>query len=427
MVLIIAGTAYAQTDSCVTAKCHAGMGKDKTVHSPVKDGSCSTCHQAVQDTKAGKHPGKLTITLVQQGDALCSMCHEPKNTKKVVHAPIMGGDCISCHNPHGSPNKAMLKETMPKLCFQCHPDSIVKHQVMHPPAAAGDCSGCHDNHQSDHPNRLLQPGNALCYMCHPDKEEGLKSQKTVHAPVKQSCVLCHNPHGSPNKTMLNSAVPSLCSNCHPNQVALATRAIIKHGPMNDQKICLNCHDPHFSGFPKLLPKAQVDLCLGCHDKELDTGKGKIMNMKSALTANKNGHGPVKSGDCAECHDPHGSDYWRILTRYYPSEFYTSYSEGKYGLCFTCHDKSAFANLNTDKATKFRDGRKNLHFVHVNKNPKGRTCRTCHEVHADSGRPNHVREFVQFSGWSMPINFSPTNTGGTCAPGCHGEKRYTRQK
>ena len=227
--------------------------------------------------------------------------------------------------------------------------------------------------------------------------------------------------------MLSAAVPSICSNCHPNQASLAQRAMTKHGPMNDQKICLNCHDPHFSGFPKLLPKAQVDLCLGCHDKELDTAKGRIMNMKSALAANKNGHGPVKSGDCTGCHDPHGSDYWRILTRYYPSEFYTAYSEGKYALCFTCHDKAAFAELSSDKTTAFRDGKKNLHFVHVNKNPKGRTCRACHEVHADTGRPNHVREFVHFNGWTMPLNYIATKTGGSCAPGCHGEKRYSRQR
>ena len=155
------------------------MGKEKAVHNPVKEGMCTTCHQAVQDAgKGGKHPGNLTITLVQQGAALCSMCHEPKNKKKVVHAPDQGGDCTSCHNPHQSPNKGMLKEAMPKLCFQCHPDSMVKHQVMHPPVAAGDCSGCHDNHQSDYPNRLVQAGNALCFTCHPDKEEGLKTKKT---------------------------------------------------------------------------------------------------------------------------------------------------------------------------------------------------------------------------------------------------------
>ena len=144
LILIIAGlagTAAAQTDSCVTAKCHAGMGKDKTVHSPVKDGMCTTCHQIVQNAKGGKHPGNLTITLVQQGEALCSMCHEPKNKKKVVHAPVQGGDCTSCHDPHQSPNKGMLKETMPKLCFQCHPDSMVKHKVVASSGGSGRLLG----------------------------------------------------------------------------------------------------------------------------------------------------------------------------------------------------------------------------------------------------------------------------------------------
>jgi predicted CXXCH cytochrome family protein len=225
--------------------------------------------------------------------------------------------------------------------------------------------------------------------------------------------------------MLTSAVPSLCSNCHPNEAALAQKAISKHGPMSDDKSCMNCHDPHFSDFPKLTRKAQVGLCLSCHDKELDSGKDKIMNMKSHLEANKNGHGPIQSEDCVSCHNPHGSDYWRILNRYYPADFYTAYSDGKYGLCFTCHDKEAFKDLHTEKATNFRDGKKNLHFVHVNKIAKGRTCRACHEVHADTGRPSHVKDFVVFSGWNMPMNFTSNKSGGTCAPGCHGEKKYSR--
>lgn len=417
--------ARSQAESCVTGKCHAEMGKGKSVHNPVKEGMCTTCHQAADDqTKKAKHPGNLTITLVQQGAELCYMCHEPKNKKKIVHAPIMGGDCTSCHNPHQSPNKGMLKEAMPKICFQCHPDNM-KHSVMHPPVAGGDCSGCHDNHQSDFSSRLIENGNALCFMCHPDKEEGLKTKKNAHPPVKQSCVLCHNPHGSANKAMLVSSVPTVCSNCHPNQPMLAQKATVKHGPMIDSKTCMNCHDPHFADFPALLPKAQADLCLTCHDREMTVEKGKIMNMKAYLETYKNGHGPVKQGLCASCHNPHGSDYWRILLKYYPPEFYTSYADGKYALCFSCHDKGAFAELAAGKTTNFRDGNKNLHFVHVNKNAKGRTCRACHEVHADSGRPSHVNDSINFGNWSMPINFNPGKNGGTCAPGCHGEKRYSR--
>ncbi len=169
----------------------------------------------------------------------------------------------------------------------------------------------------------------------------------------------------------------------------------------------------------------MDLCLRCHNKQLDTERGKIADMKTLLTAQKNSHGPLQEKNCTSCHNPHGSDYWRILSRYYPADFYTPYSEGKYALCFACHDKAAFQDQRTDDATGFRNGRKNLHYVHVNKVGKGRTCRACHEVHADAGSPHHVRQSVGFNGWLMPMNYSPNKTGGSCAPGCHGEKNYTR--
>ncbi|HWR71973.1 MAG TPA: cytochrome c3 family protein [Nitrospirota bacterium] len=430
VVLIVMALAvpqlFAQEQSCVTTRCHADMGKGKFVHNPVKDGSCTMCHQATKDpNKKSKHPDNLTITLAQQGADLCYMCHEPKNKKKVVHAPIQGGDCTSCHNPHQSPNKAMLKETMPKLCFQCHPDSMMKQAVMHPPVQSGDCSGCHDNHQSDFAGRLNQEGNSLCFMCHPDKGDSLKTKKVVHPPVKQSCVLCHNQHGSPHKKVLKDPVPDICGNCHPTQAGLAKKALVKHGPMTDANTCMNCHDPHYADQPKLLPMAQMDLCLGCHSSEMDTESGKIKNMTAFLEENKNGHGPLKSKDCVSCHSPHGSYYWRILVRYYPPDFYTSYSDGKYGLCFGCHSSDAFKERKTTKATGFRDGDRNLHYLHVNMIAKGRTCRACHEEHADKNLPKHVKEYLDFGGWKMPIQFIPGPGGGSCAPGCHGEKRYSR--
>lgn len=415
----------AAPESCVSASCHAGMGKDKAVHPPVQ-GGCDSCHSAVADPeKKSKHPGNLTITLVQQGSALCAMCHEAKNTKKVVHAPIGGGDCTSCHDPHQSPNKAMLKESLPGLCFRCHPDSIAKQSHVHPPVAGGDCSACHDNHQSDFSGRLVLEGNALCFLCHADLDTGLKDRKVAHYPAKQSCLQCHNPHGSAAPAMLSAPVPDLCASCHPNETALRQKAVVKHGPMADQKSCKNCHHPHFSDQPKLLLTAELALCLACHDRELQTGKGKIANMKALLEANKNGHGPVKSGVCVTCHNPHGSDSWRLLVKYYPPDLYAPYADGRYALCLSCHDKAPFTERLTRTATGFRDGERNLHFVHVNRTAKGRSCRTCHEVHADDGQPKHVRKHLPFSKWAMPLNFTAGKDGGTCAPGCHGEKRYRR--
>ncbi len=427
--LFFSKTAFAQTESCVTGQCHAAMGKDKIVHTPVKEGKCTTCHQAVlAQGKNAKHPGNLAISLVKQGAELCSMCHEQKNKKKIVHAPVMGGDCVSCHNPHQSPNKGMLKAAVPQLCFQCHPESMVKQQVTHPPVAAGACSSCHDNHQSDFSHMLVQDGNALCFSCHPDKEKSIQSKKTVHPPVKQSCLLCHYSHGSANKAILSSAVPSLCSNCHPSEAALSQRSLTRHAPMTDARSCMNCHDPHVADQPKLLHVAERALCLGCHDKALETESGAIKDVKAFLEANKGGQGPLKGKACATCHNPHGSDYARLLVKYYAPTFYTAYSEGKYALCFSCHDKKAFTEIKSVAATGFRNGNKNLHFAHVNKIIKGRTCRTCHDECAEcksTGQPKHMKDAVGFSGWQMPLNFTQTATGGSCAPGCHGEKQYSK--
>ena len=76
-------------------------------------------------------------------------------------------------------------------------------------------------------------------------------------------------------------------------------------------------------------------------------------------------------------------------------------------------------------TQFRDGDRNLHYVHVNRE-KGRTCRACHEVHA-SKRPAHIREAVPYGSgnWMLEINFEQTPQGGSCTPACHVMRSYTR--
>jgi predicted CXXCH cytochrome family protein len=333
--------ADAQISTCSSPPVVTRDGNDTFVVNP-KEGMCTTCHTVTTETdKETKHPDNLTITLSRQGSDLCYKCHEPKDKKKTVHAPVMGGDCISCHNPHQSANKGLLKEAMPRLCFQCHPESMMKQGNMHPPVAAGDCSGCHDNHQSDFPSRLVQEGNALCFTCHPDKEDGIKTKKVVHLPAKQSCILCHSAHGSANKAMLVDAVPGVCSICHPNESTLAKKAIIKHGPMNDTRSCMNCHDPHFSEQKGLLSAAQTDLCVGCHNTEMDTESGKVKDLMAFLAANEGGQGPLKGKACVTCHNPHGSDYRRLLVKYYTPEFYTRYSNNSYAICLTCHAKEAF--------------------------------------------------------------------------------------
>ena len=80
---------------------------------------------------------------------------------------------------------------------------------------------------------------------------------------------------------------------------------------------------------------------------------------------------------------------------------------------------------TDTVTGFRNGTKNLHLVHVADPKRGRTCRACHSTHA-STNPMHMAETVPFGNWQMPIDFTRTRTGGSCASGCHRKLSYDRE-
>jgi predicted CXXCH cytochrome family protein len=171
--------------------------------------------------------------------------------------------------------------------------------------------------------------------------------------------------------------------------------------------------------------APMDLCLSCHDKEVKTPGGRdLTNMKKLLTENKEHHGPIKQKDCSGCHNPHGSDEFRILKEKYASEFYMPFNPENYSLCFKCHNRTIVQDPETTTLTNFRNVTINLHFKHINKREKGRTCRACHETHA-SNYPKHIRESVPFGKWQFDMNYLKTETGGSCAPGCHGLRKYDR--
>ena len=74
-------------------------------------------------------------------------------------------------------------------------------------------------------------------------------------------------------------------------------------------------------------------------------------------------------------------------------------------------------------TNFRNGEKNLHYLHIN-GIKGRSCILCHDVHA-SNNEHLIADKVPFESWWMNLNYKTLENGGSCQPGCHKEKKYTR--
>jgi predicted CXXCH cytochrome family protein len=405
--------------SCVTANCHVKMGKEKFVHGPVAVNDCLICH---------KESAKHKFSPIKDMAKLCYGCHDPVDTKKAVHKPVKEGSCTKCHNPHQSPNKFMLLGAGADLCFTCHPKkNIAEGKFLHGPVAAGDCTACHGVHQSDFPKLLQAQVNDACYACHADKKDDFGKKKVVHKPVKESCVGCHTAHSSNFSPQLkNDAFSSLCFDCHKGLKAEIAKNKVPHKALTQKKGCMECHNAHATNFPKLLDDEPMNSCLKCHDKEYGTGKKAVANIKQVVDTGKFKHGPIKEKDCSSCHNTHGSNFFRILRSNFPPLFYAPFNAANYELCFTCHQRTLVQDSKTTTLTGFRNGDTNLHFVHVNKTDKGRTCRACHEAHANNN-PSHVRDAVPFGGWKIPINFKKLTDGGTCQPGCHAEYPYNRIK
>jgi len=412
--------AAVEEKSCVTSKCHSNMGKEKYVHGPASVGECTVCHEQTADHK---------FKAIKNVGELCNQCHEKEFTSKVVHPPVRKGQCTGCHDPHQSPYQYMLKGEGEDLCFRCHDKKITAGKFVHGPVAVGGCSVCHNPHESDYPKLLNAEGNDVCYLCHTDKAEDIQSKKHIHSPVEEGCILCHNPHSGPFQYNLSAdGKRDLCLGCHDDIQDIVRDSKHKHGALDSDKKCLACHDPHGTNYPNNLVMQPADLCLSCHDKAYVDGKGKVRvaNMKAILDENKDHHGPIRQKDCSACHSPHGSNNFRMLREYFPELFYAPYRASNYKLCFMCHEQTIASEKVTTTLTGFRNGNMNLHYVHVNQEVKGRTCRACHDAHA-TNNPKHIRDGVPFGAWKLPINYKKTATGGQCLPGCHQLFKYDRDK
>lgn len=299
----------------------------------------------------------------------------------------------------------------------------------HAPFEMGACGVCHASANPKKPGPAKKPLIKLCYSCHEELESQMKAAKFQHAAATNSCLNCHNPHNSLMPNLLYQKMPGACTNCH-SDIGAMMNSKVTHAAVNKGRSCANCHDPHGTTTEKLLTAAPYQQCLSCHSTDGvkdDAGK-EMTNFKTLLAKNKFRHSPVQDEDCSACHATHGGDNFRLLSKPYPAKFYADFSVKNYELCFSCHESEASTAEKTTTATDFRDGDRNLHYLHVNKKKRGRTCRACHEVHA-SPQEFQIRAGVPYgsSGWVLKLNFKKTKNGGSCEKTCHKTKVYNKKK
>jgi predicted CXXCH cytochrome family protein len=234
----------------------------------------------------------VSSLLVQEVPGLCNECHDDKNVDgdgsawEAPHPPVEEGACADCHSPHGSNVSSLLIQEVPGLCNECHDDKNVDGdgnawEASHPPVEEGACADCHFPHGSKLSALLRQTVPSLCDECHERMtvdEEGL-GWETPHPPVAEgACMDCHLPHGSAEIGLLESFIVDLCGGCHdePHDLHLTyeepeegerSRVLPPDDfPMTKDGVffCSGCHLPHGSVNESLWPSGMSELCPQCH-------------------------------------------------------------------------------------------------------------------------------------------------------------------
>jgi predicted CXXCH cytochrome family protein len=335
---------------------------------------------------------------------ICLTCHvafQDKLKEPHVHTPVKAGDCSDCHNPHASDHGNLLEEDADKICAKCHGNMIAAGAVSsHKVVVDGNCTFCHDPHAAKYAANLVKNGNELCVSCHKDIGEKVAGDRFKHTPVRNDCLSCHNPHSSAKAdSLLVSKVPSLCLNCHQADKPIFVKLHMNY-PVKDAR-CDKCHDPHGSNKAAILydnvhMPVENKMCNQCHNEPTSSEPLKLKavgyevckschyDMVNDLFNKDRVHWPILDNrGCVNCHSPHAAKEKKLLI------------EPMVTLCGECHaDTIQRQKESPTKHPPINEGNCTAcHFVHGADNKflfkaasVTNLCGTCHEWQKHSTHP-----------------------------------------
>ena len=335
----------------------------------------------------------LSVVTLQASAITCmtSKCHSDRATGKYVHAPLKTNNCKVCHRTlsEGAPGKHPVVERFKGA------------QV-----------------------------NQVCIICHSKERKDVVYSHFIHKAItKEGCIGCHNPHHSEHKHLLIEDLDQgkICFRCHTDRKQSFGGAT-HHRFESMDKGCMSCHASHASDHPKILNQSTaMAVCLRCHK---DTGKGtaqvdKAPPISFAVPEGGSIHKPVKDSQCIRCHEIHGSTRPKLPAKNFTAEAYGTADEQSVGLCFSCHEQKKFNRLEVSSdETNFRNGERNLHFLHLYGSKQKRTCAVCHQVHT-SAQPFLLNSIYHLYGQDISLGYKKADQGGSCANYCHKQMNYNR--
>ncbi len=285
--------------------CHAPHGSDYptllrgTIHYPLKNGGCNACHVADDNRTALKYKGSQT----------CTRCHGQVTgtstivEKDKVHKPVYQIDCTACHNPHLGVRDNFLLEEPDVLCGWCHGLLLKgvenRHGVFD---EGGTCYTCHLPHISDFRPLLKRPERELCTRCHTGViPEDAGARARLHGALTRGrCTGCHNPHATNTDNLLRDGEDALCAGCHGEVTRDGEGRPLAylHGPVGAGN-CTACHllgHEHRRPGDRFLLARGSAVCARCHDTRVDHVPRRFRAKAREVR-----------GDCLACHLPHGAD------------------------------------------------------------------------------------------------------------------------
>lgn len=187
-------------------------------HQSFLEKKCRACHIITRESPERSIVYKMCF----QTD-----CHDASLVGETFkHSDALKGNCLLCHNQHGSKYGAHIVNDQQKLCKACHPlltgmeeseKEEEKGEDFHDyyltlfrklvPDQEITCGYCHGE---DHSEKINEKGMITCYQCHNYIKNLVKGKegkpKNIHETfmrfIRNNCTLCHNPHSGPYPYLL---------------------------------------------------------------------------------------------------------------------------------------------------------------------------------------------------------------------------------